>query len=195
MRLKPTRTSAPVADLLSTAEVKQHIRVDFDGDDAVIDEMISAVTSYLDGYHGILRRALITQTWAEYFPAFGYRMPLRLGPVQSIDAVTYYDAEGVEQTVDASAYRLHETASTAYLVQTNGYSWPSADSRDDAVTISYVAGYGDAASDVPAAIRQAAKLLVAHWFENREGVVTGMPANVTPKGVDALLASYRRRKS
>ena len=40
--------------------------------------------------------------------------------------------------------------------------------------IAFIAGYGDAPPDVPAPIRHALKLLVAHWFEHREPVALGV---------------------
>ena len=43
----------------------------------------------------------------------------------------------------------------------------------NAFEVAFTAGYGDEASDVPAPIRHALKLLVAHWFEHREPVVVG----------------------
>ena len=56
------------------------------------------------------------------------------------------------------------------------------------------AGYGDEASDVPAPIRHAIKLLVAHWFEQREPVVLGSAPQEVPGTVAGLLLPYRRVK-
>jgi uncharacterized phiE125 gp8 family phage protein len=69
--------------------------------------------------------------------------------------------------------------------------WPSARSVRDAVQIRFIAGYGDAASDVPQAIKQAILLLVGHWFENREAVlVHSFKPTVIPIAVDSLLSPY-----
>lgn len=191
-KLRPVRTIAPVNRIVSVADAKAHLRVDYDDDDSLIERLIEAVESHLDGYAGILGRALISQTWQEQFPYFRYDMPLRLGPVQSVTSVSYYDNDEALQTASADTYRLHETASRAYLQQRDGQSWPSTYTRDDAVTITYVAGYGDDASDVPAGIVQAALLLVSHWYENREGVAAGISMADVPMAVDALLTPYRR---
>lgn len=188
--LKPVRTAAPAASLLDLDEAKAALRIDFDDDDTLITALCSAAEQMLDGYSGILGRPLVTQTWREDFPYFRYEMPLRLRDVQSVSSVTYFDAEGAEQTVAASVYRLHERASHAYLVQRSGQSWPVAGVRDDAVSITYVCGYGDTGSDVPAPIRRAAYLLVGHWYERREAVVPKAMADL-PLGVRALLSPYR----
>jgi uncharacterized phiE125 gp8 family phage protein len=53
-------------------------------------------------------------------------------------------------------------------------------------------GYGDAATDVPEALRQAIRLLAAHWYENRGLVITGVAqVAALPSTVAALIAPYR----
>ena len=60
------------------------------------------------------------------------------------------------------------------------------------VKITFTAGYGDAAGDVPEPLRQALLLLVAHWYERREPVVLGETAIQVPETVQSLLLPYRR---
>jgi uncharacterized phiE125 gp8 family phage protein len=60
------------------------------------------------------------------------------------------------------------------------------------VTVTYVAGYGPAGDDVPAAIRHAMLLLIGHWYEHRESVVVGGNPVQVPLAVQALLRPYRR---
>jgi len=65
--------------------------------------------------------------------------------------------------------------------------------RSDPVKIAMTVGYGDDTTDVPQAIRHAAMMLAAHWYENREAVAEGSPVPV-PMTVDALTAPYRRNR-
>lgn len=192
-RLNPVLVTPPAAQLVSLAEAKDAASVDQSVDDfnTLLGILIGAATKYLDGWSGVTGRTLITQTWAESFSHFEYRMPLRIRPVQSITSVTYYDSENASQTVASGVYRLHEDATGAYLVQVEGQSWPSAYSRDDAVTITYAAGFGDDAEDVDEQIRHAALLLIAYWFKHREAAsdVTALPI---PFGVSSVLGRYRR---
>ena len=46
-------------------------------------------------------------------------------------------------------------------------------------------------TDVPEPLRQAIRLLVAHWYENRGLVATGTTIAVLPATVAALIAPYR----
>jgi uncharacterized phiE125 gp8 family phage protein len=59
------------------------------------------------------------------------------------------------------------------------------------IEIDVECGYGDTASDVPEPLRQAIRLLVAHWYENRSIVSGAQTAAVLPVTVAALIAPYR----
>ena len=70
--------------------------------------------------------------------------------------------------------------------------WPTVrESTFDAVTVTYVAGYGDAGSDVPANVLLAVKILVAHWYRLREPVVEGSISALIPMHVSRILGSRK----
>jgi uncharacterized phiE125 gp8 family phage protein len=54
-------------------------------------------------------------------------------------------------------------------------------------------GYGTTATSVPMPIRHAIKLLVGHWYANREEAQTEVPQRIA-MGVDSLIAPYRLNK-
>jgi uncharacterized phiE125 gp8 family phage protein len=58
------------------------------------------------------------------------------------------------------------------------------------IELDVTVGYGDAATDVPEPLRQAVRLLVAHWYENR-GLAAIGTVTVLPTTVAALIAPYR----
>ena len=183
----------PAAPLLTTAEAKAHLRVDFADDDALIDAYVGAANDMLDARFGELGRALITQTWAlimPRFPASGH-FDLPVPPVQSVTAITYFDTDNVQQTLAASTYRVTVKDEAARVDLVEGQSWPALFDRHDVVRVEYVTGYGDAGSAVPDGIRHAARLMVGHWYENREAVATGSLPTELPLAVAALLAKYR----
>jgi hypothetical protein len=168
----------PAAEPLTAAEVRARLGLPSTVLDATITAWIKAEREKLDGAHGTLGRALITQTWdyiGDGFPGWatsfrpffsGERqrdwpewyydqgISLPLAPVQSIDAVKYLDGDGAEQTVDAAIYRL-VSGDPGLLVPAHAEAWPSAEAVRGAVTIRFTCGYGDAGPDVPENIRQA----------------------------------------
>lgn len=187
-----TRVSAPVSPLLSISEAKDHTSVLHHDDDALLSRFVAAANDWMDGEAGILGRALITQTWRLTLPAAPREGVLRLPVpvVQSISAITYYDESNATQTFAASNYRLVSTDEYGLVELDDGVSWPNLYSRADAMSVEYVTGYGDSASDVPQAIRQAAALLAAHWYESREAVTEKSMAAL-PMGIQMLLMNYR----
>ncbi|HEY1603856.1 MAG TPA: hypothetical protein VGG64_29915 [Pirellulales bacterium] len=113
---------------------------------------------------------------------------LRLPPVQSVGDVKYYDLTGTQQTLDPSTYVKDLGHEPARIVPVWGTCWPPTQPRPAAVTVDFVAGYGDTAAAIPATTKTAMKQLLALWYTQREAVGTGGQAPV-PMAVDTLLAS------
>lgn len=188
--LAPVRTVAPTAPVLTIEDVKAHLRVDHADEDALITGLIDAATAHLDGYNGILGRALVTQTWTVDFPTFRNRLDIPLGPIQSA-TIQYYDSTDVQRTLATSVYAVLSDGLGPYVGLRYNQQWPQTYTRDDAVRITFVAGYGAAAS-VPVAIRAAMLLLIAHWYDNRAAVNVGNITSEMPVSAAALLAPFRR---
>lgn len=159
MRL--TRIIAPASGVVSLPEAMAHLRIIGTDEAALVNEYILAASAYLDARDGVLGEALMTQTWRLYMdvPA---EVTIPLGPVQSIAAVKYLDATGVEQTFSSANYRL----SGADFVLVDGAAWPTVQNREEAFWIDFVAGYG-AATAVPSTVRQVALLLIGEMYEAR----------------------------
>jgi len=184
----PSRTVEPSLSLLTLEGVKEHLRVLDEDSDSLIEGLIEAVTAHLDGYTGILGRALLPQTWAMKigaFPSCGMiRIPL--GPVIGTPTISYYNTAGTVQSF--SSFYLVADAIGPAIVLHDTANWPSTFTRPDAATLTWQCGYADADA-VPAAIKQAALLMIGHWFANREAVAA--PQAELPLTVSALLAPYR----
>jgi uncharacterized phiE125 gp8 family phage protein len=146
------------------------------------------------------RRALLTQTWdlkLDGFPCDGEPIELPLAPVISVTSVTYTDTNGDSQTWSSSLYQTDiptgPKAGRARILPAYSQYYPSTRDVFNAVTVRFVAGYGAAASSVPASLKSGMKLLIAHWYEQREAVVVGIGIGVlpVPETLDALLWPYR----
>ena len=186
-----TLETAPAALPITTAEAREQLRIDGTGEDTTLDRLIGVAVAYMDG-QGALGRSLITQSWGQWFYATGGEVRLEMGPFQSLTSVQYYDAAGSLQTASLGNYETVRRGDDIWLRPKDGASWPSQEDRPDAIKATYVAGYGDAASDVPESIRHALLMLVSHWFERRE------PSNEKnmmdiPWGVEALVNIERTR--
>lgn len=193
-RLRSILASPPEVTPVTLEDAKRRVRRIEDDDNDEIEMLIAAVVSHLEGVDGILGRALITQDWTDTFDGFprSDRLDLRLAPVQSIVSIEYIDANGAEATLSPSKFKLHSDASGCFVRLSSKAAWPATDDRDDAVKVTYRAGYGDAPADVPAAIRLAILDLVAHRFGNRGAILVGLSAVEIPRSVAADLAPYKR---
>lgn len=188
----------PTEEPLSLQEVKDHLRVDHVEEDALIVGLTQAAREYVEGQ---TLRQLVTATlratvdsfphvqrsWSGWAPARG-RIVLERAPVVSVTSITYVDTVGVTQTLATSEYVVHTPTSDepAWIEPTYSSWWPSAREQSQAVVVTFVAGYG-AASAVPRIFKQAMLLLIGHWFENRETVVTGTIATNIPMAAQALI--------
>ncbi len=169
LALAPVRTVAPVAQPVSLQEAKTQVKARYhDDDDADIQAYLDAAVDHLDGWSGILGRALINQTWRADFSQFGTIMRLPLAPLQSVTSVTYYDGDNAQQTLATSVYGVHTDSRGPFVELLYGQAWPTIYPRRDAVSVTFVVGYGATADSVPARLKAAIRLHVAHLYETRE---------------------------
>lgn len=182
---------APTTTPITLAEVREQLRIEHNDDDALLVRLISVAVAYTD-VAGALGHAMITQKWAQWFaPNPGMSVNLTLGPVQSVTAVKYYDADNVLQTDTLTNYQVVGTEFATSVAPKAGFNWPTTYDRSDAIRIEYEIGYGDTKADVPQTIRHALLLLIGHWYDNREQSGMDELSNI-PFGFDALIGMHRR---
>ena len=163
--------TAPSVEPVSKAEAKLHLRVDIDTDDDLITALVVAARRYVEAAS---RRSLITQTWdlvLDTWPESPFEIPRP--PLQSITSITYVDDDGDTGTVSSDDYVVDTYSEPGRVALASGASWPGATLQELAgVRVRFVAGFGDASTDVPENYIQAMKLLIGHWYENRKAVET-----------------------
>jgi len=182
--------TAPTAEPISVADAKRHLRIEHSDDDLLIKRLIETAIAMVD-VTGVLGKAMITQTWSECYGQYPSEITLSLGPVQSVSAIKYYDTNNVLQTDTLSNYFVLGTSGRTTIRPKSGFNWPITFTRDDAIKIEYVIGYGDTFRDVPSTVRHALFMLVAHYYENRENELVGTGSKTLPFGFEALIGSER----
>lgn len=187
-----TQTSAPAAEPITTAEAKKQLNVSHSDDDTYIDTLIAGARRWAETFTS---RAFVTQTWEWRLDAFpGGAWPFRVPypPLASVTSIEYLDVDGASQTLSTDVYETDGNSQPGRIALKYNQSWPSVRGGNviDVVTVTFVAGYGDLTT-VPDEIKHALKLLVGHWYVNREDVVLGMTPTSIPHGVEALLWTKR----
>jgi uncharacterized phiE125 gp8 family phage protein len=158
--------------------------------DPTLSALIVTAREYVEM---VTRRALLRQSWRLTLDCFPWcdTISLPRPPLISVESITYVDTAGATQTMSAADYAVDLTGLVGRVMLNYGLYWPTARPQRNAVTINFTAGFGSAASSVPRSIGQAMKLLVGHWYTNREVVSLGRAVADIPMGVDALLWSQR----
>lgn len=174
---------------VTLAEAKAHLNVFESSRDAYITALITAARTTAEGK---LQRSLIDTTWELTLDAFPCAIPLRMPRVLSVTSVKYLDAAGVLQTLSPAAYYVDDRSEPGWIVPAYGTTWPTTFDQVNAVTVTFRAGFGTAASDVPQPIKQWILLMVGSMFENRETEVATPGIVVAELGfAERLLDPYR----
>jgi uncharacterized phiE125 gp8 family phage protein len=103
-------------------------------------------------------RVLLTQTWdytLDRFPCAGDRrgtLWLPYPPLSSVTSVKYIDMGGTLQTMSSADYVVDTSGVKGRITLAYQKYWPLTRDVASAVTVRFVAGYGDA-SQVPSASR------------------------------------------
>jgi uncharacterized phiE125 gp8 family phage protein len=176
----------PATSPVTLAEAKTHLRVDFTDDDTYINALIISATQSAEH---MLGRALIQQSYQLGLPEFSDYIEIPNPPLISITSIVYIDTDGNTQTL--TSYALDSYSEPAIIKPTFGNDFPSTREQDNAVIISFNAGYADAAS-VPQEIKSWILLKVGYLYKSRESDATIVKQGETFYA-DRLLDRYRLR--
>ena len=184
-----TLLTGPALEPVSLLDVKGHLRVDEDDDDALLTAAIAAARIHVES---ATRRVLIEQAWRIHLDRWPRKRVVRLpvAPLVSVDAIRIRDGEGGPTEVAAEDYEVDAASVPGRLVLAATAPTP-AGRRANAIEIDVTAGYGPTTLDVPSPLRHAVMMLVAHWYEHRGAVGHDRAGDIPPLGYTALIAPYR----
>lgn len=185
---------------------KQHLNVDTDDDDQIIERYIRAAIGFVQRRTA---KALApttylytTDNWpiTEYDGGWYRGIELPLSPVRSVVSVHYLDEDDAEIQVEEADYSTIITAEGALILFQDTWSVPSSFSqRPDSVRVVFEAGYDDPATSgsgddpnlhLPAEAELLVLMLTAHWYQNREAV-SPESLQAVEISADALLAALK----
>jgi uncharacterized phiE125 gp8 family phage protein len=189
--------TASTVESVSIAEVKAQARIDGTEEDDLIAAYITAARQWCEAY---VARPL-TATAVSYrlsLDSFCDRRYYKDGvlyfpvaPVLASSGITYQPSDGSTSATWASSnYSIDVYSEPARLAPVYGQVYPDTRAQLNAITIPFTAGYSTGA-DVPQGCRTAIKMLAAHWYEQREPVVTGTIIQEVPFGLQALLDPHK----
>ena len=182
------QTDPPLAEPVTLAELKAHLRIDATDEDEVLEGLIRVSRAHLEVVTGV---ALMSQGFRLFLDDWprGEVISLMRTPVQTIDAILVYDADGVAQDQDLTGMLLDGTARPARLVIRDRQR-PS--QPINGIEIEFTAGFG-AATEVPPELKRAILMHAAYLYEFRGAVTPEMQPAAVPSGYERLIAPWLRR--
>jgi uncharacterized phiE125 gp8 family phage protein len=188
--MKSILTNPPLAEPVTLAEAKAHLRLDGDAEDALLTKLIAAARRHVEAATGL---ALMAQGWSHFLDQGpdGPMVALPLAPVMSIDEVRIYGEDDEASLLDPAHYYGDLSARPARLVLRRDRLWPRPGRVANGIEIKVTAGFGEEAGDVPEDLRLAILRLVVSWFEHRGD---DAPLLKAPIGLALLLQPYREMR-
>jgi len=175
------------SELLVKAEAAmRHVRSTDQSETPDVEEISAAAQETIEKR---MDRALTVQRFLLVLDAFpAGRIKLPRSPLSAVVSITYLGGDGVSQTLGSSAYRANADGRPSTIEPAYGTSWPATLPVAGAVRVTYDAGHGED-RPAPSCAVQAIKLLIGHWYENREAVVNGTISSQVDLAVEALINS------
>jgi uncharacterized phiE125 gp8 family phage protein len=175
----------PAIEPLTLAEAKSFLRVEHSADDDLIGSLIKAARAEVES---ATRRALITQGWRivlDGWPVSGCVIS-PISPLRAVTAARVRDAEGEASDLNLSAFTLDTVSSPGVIAFDRGLATEPGQ-KIASIEIEITAGYGETSGSVPEPLRQAMRLLIARYYEQRDRIA----GDKLPDTVAALIAPYR----
>ena len=186
--------TAATGDPIDLEEAKLHLRIDI-GETAEDDLIMGLIRSSREKSESITGLKLMPQTWYSYYDNFPYKTYIELpySPVSSIPSSgIYYTKSGGNSTTFSSTKWSQDIVSIpGRVVLKDNDDWPSDTlETNNPIRVEFVCGYAGSTA-VPDSIKSAMKLMIGHWYENREESIVAQTIMSIPMGSKHLLAPYR----
>jgi len=181
-----TVVTPEAAPLITLTELKTFLRVDGNDENSLITDFLNAA---IDDAKNYTRRSFINRTLLLTLDGFPYSsnsewwsgtrqvsqnaihkkansIEIPFPKLVSVSNITTYDYDNSANVFGASNYFV-DTAGARVSLNQSG-TWPVNLRDTAAVKVQYVSGYGEAASDVPPAIKIAIQMHVQKMYEMRQ---------------------------
>lgn len=151
---------------VTVSELKFWARIDGDYEDTVLEGIIKTARKKVEDY---LNRSLIEKTIELHLDNWEYNnYELPLSPVLSIDSVVTIDEDDTETTYSSDNYYLAKGDPARIVIKEDSTNPLNTDREIGGYKITYTAGYGTSADDVPQGIKDGLLLWATYIYENRD---------------------------
>ena len=174
--MRPFLLQEPQGSVIPVEELRDICRVATEESDDYLRSLEKSAVAWLDGYSGRLGRCILSQRWA--LPLVGQPEAVSL-PFPDCRDFKVEEDDGLGNWSGVPDVTTSKRGDHLFLT-----GLPE-DTSSMAVTCT--AGW-DTAYYVHDGIKQAIRMMVAHWYDNRSAVATGQTPTEVPLGVEALIS-------
>jgi len=175
-------TADSTVEPVTVNELKFWARIDGDDEDDVLAGIIKTARKNVEDF---IRQSLIEKTIEMSLDSWDHSIyELPLSPVISITSVTTLDESDTATIYASSNYYLAAGVPARLVIKQDSENPLNTDRGIGGYKITYKAGYGETADEVPQAIKDAIKVWATYVYENRD------PNPEPPKVVENLLRNF-----
>lgn len=180
-------TITPTADALITLdEVKAHCFIHDDSEDELLQLYIHAACERFTEATGFIIPESEVVLKMDGFSEAVIR--IMRGPVSEVTEITYVAPGGDLKSINPHDVTL-DKGRVSRLFHKSG-RWPVSANQPGAVTIKITAGHNKDTKPLPKIVRWAILTSVAHMYEHREPVVTGITVSKIPDTVEMVIDMF-----
>lgn len=183
----PIFVDGPAVEPITLPDMKAYLRVDDDAEDELILGLIKAARLMVESAS---RRILIEQRWRVFMDRWpqGGKVLLPISPLLAVDGIKVFDVAGMATDIPLTSIETDAVSDPPCI--TVAFA-PEPGKTRNGIEIELRAGYGASPDALPATLKLAIKILVAHWFENRGDVVG---EQILPPEAMTLVAPFQRAR-
>lgn len=184
MRIEITSAAPNLNNVITIADLKEHLRVTHTAEDDLIEALRAAACTYVEGYCNTKMQSTNATAWLSGF----YRSAFPVGPVSDVEQVRYQNTSSTAdddlQTLSTAKWYAEYNTQPAVI----DFIQPPVPYEYSHLPVQIDFSYGY--SSAPEPMVHAVRLLVAHLYENRQQVVDRQSVQIQ-MGIHALLSQYR----
>lgn len=155
-------TAPTTPELVTVEQAKLWCRVDFDDEDALFDDAITAARQKLEDDTRLKFGAQVLDLTVDLFPLACEALSLLTGPVTLVTSVTSYASDDTATTFSSASYFLDSARLPARVCLNQGQTWPTDLRSRVAGVVRFTAGY--TASTAPKRLLLALRMMVEGFY-------------------------------
>ena len=172
--------------IVSTADLKEHLRITFSADDTYIANLEKAAVQRIEEFCNIF---LLETSLIQYGFDINDVSILYKSPIAGINIPVLYVYQNGAWVAQTGVEFITKAKPPRMYINNTTIGTPDSDIKQK-YKVEYRVGY-DSVADIPDPIIQCIKIVVADMYENRQSVIVGRTVSEIPRTAQYLMNPYK----